>query len=253
MTPSRVARDLWFGYWSAMRRYHRFSVRGIERIRDAGPVLVVGYHGRPIAYDLCMLQALLLEETGRIPRAVIHRAFARTPVLRWLFEGGEFLSGEEDRIAQAVSDGASIIVTPGGTQEGCRSALHRYRVDWGGRLGYLRLAARHGLPILPAASSGIDDGYLGLNDGHLWGKRLGLPQGLPAWVGVGPLGIWPLSPPFPVRITLHLGEPIFPREISPADPDDKQAWLASHALVQRRVQGLLDLARGAPSVTERPS
>lgn len=238
--PERAARRLWFGYWNAMRRYHRFSVRGLERALAGGPVMIAGYHGRPIAHDLVMLQALMLDETGDMPRAVMHRAFAETPVLRWLFVGGEFLAGEDEEVARALAAGSSLIVTPGGTREGCRSLRSRYRVDWSGRLGYLRLALRHRLPIVPAASAGVDDTYVGLNDGHAWGRRLGLPRGIPAWLGLGPLGPWPLSPPFPVRITLHLGEPI---ALGSLDPEDRVGLERLHARVQARVQALLDEAR----------
>lgn len=246
MTPQRVARALWFSYWNTMRRYHRFTVRGLHHLQDGKAKLVVGYHGRPIAYDLCMLQALLLESTGRMPRAIMHRAFAKTPVLRWLFEGGDFLSGEEEPIAQAVAAGCSLITTPGGTREGCRSVRQRYRVDWAERYGYLKLALRHRLPIVPAASAGIDDGYIGLNDGYRWGQRLGLPGGVPAWLGVGPLGLWPLSPPFPVRITLHLGEPIHLPAEGEIDPGDRQQLARLHVLIKTRVQELLTSAQAHP-------
>jgi len=242
MTPARIARSLWFGYWNAMRRYHRFSVRGLEHIGDRSQ-LIVGYHGRPIAYDLCMLQAQLLQETGRMPRAIMHRAFATTPILRWIFEGGDFLAGDDGPIAAAVAQGSSIITTPGGTREGCRSVRARYRVDWADRHGYLRLALRHRLPIIPAASAGIDDGYIGLNDGYAWGKKLRLPAELPAWIGVGPLGPWPLSPPFPVRITLHLGAPIDLAAEYSGDPNDRRQLSRLHEIVKARVQALLDEAR----------
>jgi hypothetical protein len=219
-----------------MRVYHRYSVDGIEHIEAPGPLLVVGYHGRPIAHDLCMLQTLVLERTGTLPRAIMHGAAPDAPVLGALTRGMEFLTGDPAELDAAVAAGAKIIVTPGGTREGCRSFHHRQEVDWGTRTGYLRLAISHQLPIVPAAGIGVDATYIGLNDGYALGKRLNVPGRLPVWFGVGPLGLWPLSPPFPVKITTRLGPPIAPPAI---DPGDRPALLAFHRVVMAAVQGLM--------------
>ncbi len=238
-----AARTAWFSYWSLMRRYHRFEVRGLEHLeRQRGATLIAGYHGRPIAHDLCMLLSLLHERGGRQTRPVLHATARELPVLRWLVEGVGFVTEDGAELAQAVARGDSVIVTPGGTREGCRSSLKRYRVDWGERVGYLRLALKYKLPVVPAASSGVDDTYLGLNDGYTWGKRLKVPGRLPLWLGVGPVGLWPLSPPFPARITLYLGEPMDLEASGPVDPADREQLLALHQRVTGAVQALLDRA-----------
>ena len=64
------------------------------------------------------------------------------------------------------------MVQPGGTREGSRSSRIRYKVDWGKRTGYLKLALKHGLPIVPAAASGVDDTYIGLNNGLKLAKKI---------------------------------------------------------------------------------
>jgi len=238
LTGPVAARAAWLAYWKAMRVYHRFEVEGLANLERPGAALVVGYHGRPVAHDLCMLQSFMYDRTGAMPHAVIHEAFARYPVLRWLVESGAFVTGDGEAMAAILARGEKVIVTPGGTREGLRSFRDRYRVHWGGRLGYVRLAVKYGLPIIPTAAAGVDDTYLGLNDGHAWGRRL--PGGFPLWLGVGPLGLWPISPPFPVKITLHVGEPIALGEV---DPDDRAALTAVHTRVVGAVQALLDGAR----------
>lgn len=233
-------RAAWLGYWRAMRVWHRYSVVGLERVLAPGPMLLVGYHGRPVAHDLCMLQTLVLDQTGALPRAVIHATAAKLPVFGAIVQGMEFVTGDEAGLARAVAEGARIIVTPGGTREGCRSSRDRYRVEWGNRVGYLKLAIRHRLPVVPTAGTGVDDTYLALNDGYAWGKKLDLPGRLPLWLGVGPFGLWPFSVPFPVRITTHVGEPI---DVSGVDPEDGAGLLGAHTRVVAAVQRLLDDAR----------
>jgi 1-acyl-sn-glycerol-3-phosphate acyltransferase len=232
----------WLAFWRALRVYHRYEVEGLPILARPGPALVVGYHGRPIAYDLCMLTVTLYERLGYMPHGVIHGAFERQPVLKWLIDGLGFVTGDGEGMAAAVARGELILVQPGGTREGCRSFRHRYQVDWGERVGYLRLALRYGLPIVPVAASGVDDGYIGLNDGYALGKRLGVPHQLPVWLGLGPAGLWPFSPPFPVKVRQVVGEPIDLTAGGPVDPGDRPALLALHRKVAAAVQALLKRA-----------
>jgi 1-acyl-sn-glycerol-3-phosphate acyltransferase len=242
-----VPLHLWLGYWRLLRRYHRYTVEGLEHLDGPGAALVVGYHGRPFAYDMCMLTVTLHERLGYLPHGFVHRGMKRIPVLRWLVDGLGFLTGDDDDVARAVARGEHIVVTPGGAREGCRSYRRRYRVQWGGGVGYVRLALRHGLSIVPVAAAGADDAYIGLNDAEPLGRRLGLPPDWTwvPWLGLGPLGPYPLSPPFPVRMRQLVGAPIDPRRYGEIRLDDRPALLRIHVDVQRAVQDLLDRARGA--------
>ncbi len=242
MTPgAAAAREAWLRYWRLQQRWHRYTVEGFEHLTGP-PALIVGYHGRSIARDLCMFTAYAHDRLGYLPHAFFHRAFAENPVLRAVLEGVGGVTSDDGSVAAAVARGEHLIVTPGGTREGCRSFRDRYRVDWGRRTGYLKLALKYGLDVIPAAAHGTDDTYVGLNDGDAWSRRLRLPLGLPVWVGLGPLGPWPLSPPFPVRIRQVLGPRIALPRVAAGDRD---ALAALHDEVAGAVQGLLDGARGA--------
>lgn len=241
MTPpsanSALPLKAWLALFGAARRYHRYEVEGFEHIERPGAALLVGYHGRPIAYDLCMLTVTIHERLGYLPHGVVHRYVERRPLMKWVSDGLGFVTSDGPAIDAAVARGEHILVQPGGTREGCRSFRHRYRVDWGDRVGYLGLALRRGLPILPIGASGVDDGYIGLNDGYRLGKQVGMPGDLPLWIGLGLTGLWPLSPPFPVKIRQIIGEPI---ETTGVDPDDRAAVLSLHRRVAGAVQALLD-------------
>lgn len=239
---TRLARRAWLTFWGAMRRYHRYEVEGFAHLERAGSALLVGYHGRPIAHDLCMLTVTVHERLGYLPHGVIHGYFGHNARLRRAVDDLGFVTGDGEAIAAAVARGEHIMVQPGGTREGCRSTLHRHTVDWGERTGYLRLALRHGLPIIPVAGAGVDDGYVGLNDGAALGRRLGVPHRVPVWFGVGPLGLWPLSPPFPVKMRQVIGAPIETRGI---DTRDEAAIAQLHQRVKGAVQALLDEANAS--------
>lgn len=241
--PPAVA--VWMNWWRLMRRYHRFRTVGLEHLEAPRTRVVVGYHGRGIAHDLCILSAVLWDTFGRMPHGVIHAAARELPGLRQFVEQLQMVSGDDDAMVRdIIARGEHIIIAPGGTREACRPLWVRERVDWGGRLGYLRLAARHGLEVVPVAAAGVDDTYLGLNDGYRMGKRLKAPMRLPIWFGVGLGGMFPLAPPLPVRITQVIGPPI-PVDVDPAD-DVGLASLGEQvtAQVQAQLRHARSLRRG---------
>ena len=248
MNPLRFAsRSVWTTYWQFMRHYHRFEVDGLEHIlRLRGSAILAGYHGKPGARDLIMLQILLLREYGEITRAIVHDAAFIIPGLREVGAGMLLIDREPSSIAAAVARGEKLVVTPGGIAEAWGSVRDRNRVDWKG-LGYLRVAARHGLPVVPIAGIGVDDAFLGLYNAYrLWKpvwERLRLPAGTGLWLGVGPCGFWPFTPPFPVRIVQHIGRPLHLEEEGVKGPDDQEGLARVHERIVATVQGMLDQGR----------
>ena len=238
-----VPLQLWLGYWRSMQRYFRYEVRGLHHLERGEAALIVGYHGRPVAWDTCLLSVTLYDRLGYLPHGIFHRQFERAPVTGWLLRGLGGVTNDGPRIAEAVARGEHIVTVPGGTREGYRRADVRYRVDWGTRTGYVRLAAKYRLPIVPCGASGVDDTYLGLNDGYRWGKRLGVPGGVPVWLAVGPTGLFPCSLPFPVRIRQVVGPPVRDAASATFDPEDEAACQRVHEQVASRVQSLLATAR----------
>lgn len=227
-------------YWKAMRIYHRYSVVGLSHLPRNRSALLVGYHGRPIAHDMCMLTTLIYDQFGYMPHGIVHRAALQIPILKNISQGLGFLSEDGEEFRRAVERGEYILLQPGGTREGCRSFRTRYRVDWGLRMGYLKLALRHSLPIVPVVAQGVDDTYIGLNNGYSLGKRLHAPLGLPLWLGLGPLGPWPISPPFPVKITQYIGEAIDLEHKKHIDIGNPNELLTLHTQIVGRVQQMLD-------------
>ncbi len=242
-----TAQQVWLAYWRYKQWYHRYSVTGIEHLVDAPPSLIVGYHGRPAAWDMCMLTAALYDRLGYLPHAVLNQSIDKFPGGRDLLNALGFVAEEGDALNAVVRQGEHLVVTPGAATEGSRTFLHRYRVNWGEHLGYLRLALKHRLPIVPVGSSGTDDAYIGLIDGLSLGKLLGMPRGWSLWIGFGPLGLFPFSPAFPVRMHQIIGAAIDPWSEPGVHIDDRDSLLRLHHRVTAAVQALLDQARAGAS------
>jgi hypothetical protein len=181
----------------------------------------------------------------------------RLPVVRGLAEGMQLIPRNRDAIAAAVARGEKLVIAPGGIREAWASYRDRYKVQWQS-LGYLKLALRYRLPIIPVAGVGSGSAFYGAYDAYrMWKpawERYGLPEGTGVWVGVGALGVWPLSPPFPARISQYVGAPISLADHGLGEPDlherfDDPAVLqkaeAFHNYLSGRVQQMLDDGRAA--------
>lgn len=245
MSERNLPLRAWLSFWRGMQRYHRYRVHGIEKLDGKRPMLLCAYHGRPIAHDQCLLSVSLYDRLGYMVHGVTHSAVRTNRLLGWVSDSLGFVTQDGPEVTNAVAAGEHIAVQPGGTREGCRSFRHRYELDWGDRTGFIRLALRHRLPVVPIAAHGVDDCYIGLNDGYRWGKRLGVPAGLPAWLGLGLGGLWPMALPLPVRITTYIGDPIELEDQGAIDVADKAALLHAQRRVASAVQALLTTASSA--------
>jgi hypothetical protein len=238
---------MWLSYWRVWRRYHRYTVHGFEEhVPNDEARLIVGYHARGLAVDMCILTLEIYERLGYLPHGMVHRGVEKIPPLRWLTKQLGFVVRDNgDDLRAAVDRHQHLVATPGGGEEGCRRFDDSYRVNWGENLGYVRIAVKYGLKIVPVGAAGVDACYIGLTSGPDLGRRLGFPKDYEwlAWVGLGPLGVWPFSPPFPVRLYQLIGPPIDPRDHGATSPADDRALRDVHRRVMGAVQGLIDEAR----------
>lgn len=237
------AQRAWLTWARWLARWHRYEVSGIEHLDSQEPTMILGYHGRYMAFDLIILNDEIYERTGRLPVSIMHTYTGHNPALRWLNEGLESVTGEGPGLEKAIADKRILVVLPGGNREANRSFLTRYRVDWGDRTGYLRLALRHNLRVIPVTSSGVDDTYIGLNNGYELGKRLELKNNLPAWLAIGPAGFVPFTPSFPVKFRQIIGPPIDLHLGGRVDPTSRDDILRLHRRIVRIMQEQLNKAR----------
>ena len=245
---------LWLDAWAGFSRWNHYEVENLEPLLQGQACLIVGYHGRPYAWDLCMLTVELHKRLGYLPHGIMHGSFDNGPGRQFINDLG-FVTADGPELAAAVARGEHILVSPGGTHEGFRRG-DAYKVAWGKRNGYLKLALRYGLPIVPVAATGVDELFISLNNGEKWGKRLHMPARLPFWLALGPTGFWPFSMPFRTPVRQRVGAPIDVRALveeiaklagTPmpwqdvlADAAGRPFLAAAHKRIQLEVQTILD-------------
>ena len=233
----------WNRYWRLRMLYHRYEVSGFENLDQDRSCLIAGYHGRPTAFDLCMLSVKVHERWGYLPHGIVHESFDRVPILGPMFRNLGFVVGDGDGIREAVRRKEHIITAPGGTREAYRSYKTRYRIDWGDHYGYVRLALKYRMPVIPVAASGVDDVFIGINDGYRLGKKLKMPLKAPCWFAFGATGLWPLTLPLPAKIRQVIGKPLDPKRFGIKGPNDLEKIAKFHKRVVGEIQTMMARAR----------
>jgi 1-acyl-sn-glycerol-3-phosphate acyltransferase len=223
-----------FRLWT---RYFRYETEGFETLAESEPSVIVAYHGGPWTFDLWMLGVRMYDELGYFPCAFWDRSWWRLPAVgRVITELGGLPGPPRDAdIVALKSRGEHLVLAPGGTREALRPFWKRHQVDFGPRRGYLRLAREYGMPIIPVVATGVDETFLGLNDGRALSKRLFGRNDVPVWLALGVGGLWPLALPLPVRIRQHVGTPV---DLSSFVDED-----AAHAHLTATMQAMLDALR----------
>ncbi len=231
----------WVASCAVLEKYFRFHIDGFETLRTSESSLLIAYHGGPWPLDVFMLAARMYTELGYFPRTVWHNYYWTVPVLRSMAEELRGLRGapSDEEVQRLRASGEHLIVLPGGTRESLRPFWRRYQVDFGKRRGYLKLADRRELAIIPVVSCGVEKTFVGLNEGYRFSQRL-TDGRAPLWVGLGMAGMWPLALPFPVKITQRIGHPIDLRSLHRPGERYETFLERAHVQVTSTMQLMLD-------------
>ncbi|MCB0363800.1 MAG: acyltransferase family protein [Bdellovibrionaceae bacterium] len=204
-----VARAVtWFG-----KVYNDYEVEGLENIPTKGPALVVFYHGL-VPLDLWYCGLLYYLETGRKARALGDNFLFKVPGLGWLVSALGGVPGDPDLAVKLLKEGNVVGVSPGGVREAISGADNDYKLMWGQRQGFARVALEAQVPIVPGFTRNVEGLYRAPFAGTDFIQNL---YEKTRWPLVPILGVGAL--PFPVKLVSHIGKPI------PYDPKDTPTTL----------------------------
>ncbi|HVU03853.1 MAG TPA: lysophospholipid acyltransferase family protein [Polyangiaceae bacterium] len=235
--------------WMLSSLYFRAEVRGFERVPRDGPVLFVGNHsGGNVTPDTTVFLLAFNAHFGveRPLYALAHSLVTSWPVIgKWLERWGA-LTASPTAARRALESGASVLVYPGGDVEVHRPFRARYRVDFAGRTGFIRLARDARVPIVPVVSCGGHNTYLPLTDGRKIAKALRLNE--IARLEVLPISLalpWGLDVgdffghvPLPAKIVIEILEPIDVVSRFPHEEDTRRAYDYVTLRMQEALVGL---------------
>lgn len=235
----------------ACRVWYRLGVEGLDSVPD-GAALLVGNHnaGTTMLEALGAFARFYRQRPSDLCHALAHDAIVDMPALGSLLTRiGALRAGHESADA-AFSSGRKVVVFPGGNREAFRPWRERHRVDFGGRTGFVRLALRHQVPIVPVVFHGGHDTLVILRRGERLARWTGLRErlrtdawpvmlALPWGLAIGP---W-FHLPAPVRCTTRFLPPM-PPPAGPEAADDPEVCAAWRDDVEAAMQeALTELAQ----------
>ncbi|MCZ6807172.1 MAG: 1-acyl-sn-glycerol-3-phosphate acyltransferase [Deltaproteobacteria bacterium] len=228
--------------------YFDAEVRGMERVPKS-PVLLIGNHsGGTITPDTSAVYAAWYRTRG-FNDPLLGLAFdAIFAVPKWgeLMRKIGQMPASMDNAGSALADGCSVLLYPGGTYEVFRPWKERNKILFKGRKGFIRLALKAGVPVVPVVGHGGHETTIVLTRGERLAKMMGSDK---VRMGGAPLLFqlpWGLSTPatpgipLPAKITVQVCEPVDWSEYGPDAADDPEVLQRCYDEITSLMQSTLD-------------
>src|SRR5438309_198853 len=240
-------------FWNPLVDYwFRMDVGGWERLPKP-PALLIGIHsGAPFVWDAWTVGIQWWRRFGtkRPLHGTAHDALMAAPLIGDYFRRMGVLPAAPDSIAAALAAGHDVALWPGGEVDSLRHWTDRDRAILAGRTGFVKMAIRAGVPIVPIATVGGPDAMPILATGRRLARWLRLDR--VARLKVFPISLsapWGISPavlpeiPFPTKIRTAFQEPI-ELGTDPELAEDDEYVKAKYEEVRESIQRGMDaLAR----------
>ncbi len=225
------------------------AVEGFDKVPTDGPFMVVGNHsGGVYMPDFWAFLSEWLRQRGT-DAPIYSLGFDFTfamPLVSELARRIGSVPASQLNGGALLDAGYPIIVYPGGDEDDYRPWTERHRVDLHGRTGFVRLALRHGVPVVPLVAHGSHDVIIVLTRGETLARRLGFNRlrinvmpimlGLPWGVAPVQLPTWPL----PAKVSVRVCDPIDWSHLGPDAADDPEVVRHCYEEILGRMQSNLD-------------
>jgi len=239
--------------WNPLMDYwFRMEIEGWEHLPEP-PVLLIGIHsGAPFVWDAWTvgIQWWRRFGTDRPLHGTAHDALMAAPLIGSYFRKMGVLPAAPDSIASALEAGHDVALWPGGEIDSLRPWTDRDEAVLAGRQGFIRMAIRAGVPIVPIATVGGPDSMPVLARGQRLARALQLDK--VARLKMFPISIqapWGISPailpelPLPTKIRTAFQPPV-KLSRDPAKAKDDDYVQRKYDEVQQSIQDGMDtLAR----------
>ncbi|PRI14095.1 lysophospholipid acyltransferase family protein [Mycobacterium shigaense] len=240
-------------FWNVLVDYwFRMEIDGWEHI-PAPPALLIGIHsGAPFVWDAWTVGLQWWRRFGqqRPLHGTAHDALMAIPLFGRYFRSMGVLPAAPDAIATALAEGRDVALWPGGEVDSLRPWTERDRANLAGRSGFVKMAIRAGVRIVPVATVGGADAMPVLFRGDRLSRILHLDRVLR--LKVFPLAIslpWGIAPaalpqlPLPAKIRTRF-MPAIELDHDPVRAEDDDYVDRKYREVQDSIQQGMDaLAR----------
>lgn len=157
------------------QHYFRCDIQGWENVPQK-QALFVGNHNGLLSFEVLMMFYAWWKRYGneRPAMGLAHGIVLSNPIFKWIIPKLGAIPANPDNAHVAIDEGYSLLVYPGGEKEAFRTYADRKKIDFYQRKGFIRLALKSKVPIVPVVSIGAHESYVILHKGEEIAEKLGL-------------------------------------------------------------------------------
>jgi 1-acyl-sn-glycerol-3-phosphate acyltransferase len=226
---TRMFYDPLYRYW------FRAEWEGFENLPETGGALIIANHAGAIPADAPVIMHGIETEMHRPVYGLAEYLFRALPVVGTLWSRGGGVTANPDNAYRLLHDeGQLVLVFPEGTKGTGKHYRDRYQLRRFGRGGFVEIAMRAGVPIVPIAVVGNEESMPILWKSNRLAKLIGIPY-FPVTANqllLGPLGIvtW-----LPSKFKLRVLPPVH-FDV----PPDQERYSRSRVMEEsERIRGLI--------------
>jgi 1-acyl-sn-glycerol-3-phosphate acyltransferase len=189
-------------------RWFRTEWEGLEKIPTEGGALLVANHAGAIPSDAPVIMHGIEKELERPVYGLADYFFRTVPVVGTLWARAGGVSARPANAYRLLKEQRQLaLVFPEGTKGPSKSYTDRYQLRRFGRGGFVEIAMRAGVPVIPIAVVGSEEAMPVVFRLPTLAKALGVPY-FPVTanlLAMGPLGA---VMPFPAKFKLRVLDPV---------------------------------------------
>jgi len=231
-------RDLSFINWFTSKispiydHYFRVNIHG-ENNLIKGPVLFVGNHNGILGLEVFMMMVYWQRKMCQTHPQLLgltHDVVFREKWIKIPLEKLGCIPARPDLACDVIKEGYSLLVYPGGEEDAFKPFYQEAKPQFCGRMGYVKLAIRENIPIIPVVNIGGHEQnfvifkdrkiakFLRLKEKYRIGSLPITLPGLPLLPGLffGPTEKWSLylyllmsALPMPAKMDIYFEKPIY--------------------------------------------
>jgi 1-acyl-sn-glycerol-3-phosphate acyltransferase len=195
-------------YEPVYSKWFRVEWRGLEKIPSEGGALLIANHAGAIPSDAPVIMHGIEKELGRPVYGMADYFFRTVPVVSTLWARGGGVAANPENAYRLLHDQRQLaLVFPEGIKGPSKSYTDRYQLRRFGRGGFVEIAMRAGVPVIPLAIIGSEEAMPVLFRLPKLARTLRVPY-VPVTANMltfGPLG---LAVPFPAKFRIEVLDPV---------------------------------------------
>jgi 1-acyl-sn-glycerol-3-phosphate acyltransferase len=236
-------------YEPLYRNWFRVEWEGMEHIPSDGGALLVANHAGAIPSDAPAIMHGIETELDRPVYGLAEYVFRTLPVVgTWWARAGGVTANPHNAYRLLREQRQLALVFPEGTKGTSKTYTERYQLRRFGRGGFVEIAMRAGVPVVPIAVVGAEESMPILFNIPSLARSLGVPY-VPVTANMALLGPLGVIAYFPAKFKIRVLEPVH-FDVPPDQPRYSRSKVMDHAEdIRERIQTALhDMLRTRRSV-----